>query len=171
MSNNADYANTTEREYTEAERLMAGLYAIEHLLDNYAPSLPVGNAYDALVEAARAEYRRVRERNRTENGWVFDGELSPLIDPDYTDPDRRRAVVVAVVDAEEVDLAVETAGPFPMILEDADQEASTTINSEEELRRHFEDVYGGAVTTIRPMPFASRPKGDPDTSRAFEPDV
>lgn len=155
MSEDNDHPNATEREYTEAKRLMSGLYAIEHLIENYAPSLPVGNAYDTLVKAARAEHHRARERNLAENGWVFDSELSPLINPDYTDLSKRRAVVISITDAEEGDLEVETAGPFPMFVEDPEDGEIRTIDSEDELIKHFDQFYGGAVTTIRPMPFAS----------------
>lgn len=158
VSEDHNQSNETKREYTEAERLISGLYAIEHLIENYAPSLPVGNAYDTLVKAARAEYHRARERNLTVNGWVFEYELSPLINPDYTDPDKRRAVVVSVTDAEEGDLEVETAGPFPMFVQSTEDGEIRTIRSEEELIQHFEEFYGGAVTTIRPMPFASLPQ-------------
>lgn len=165
------YKNTAEREYTDAGRLMAGLYAIEHLIDNYASSLPVGNAYDKLLEAVRAEYQRARDRNLAENGWVFEEALSPLINPVFTDPGRRRAVVVAVVNAEEADLEIATVGPFPMVVEGHDGEASRTVRSEEELVRHFEDIHGGAVTTIRPMPFASRRSSEPDTTGSPERDV
>lgn len=115
---------------------------------------PVCSAFDRLRDEVLEELASSREENLAENGWSHQQDLSPLIHPDYTDPDERRPVVVAVVDPGECDLEAETAGPFPMTVEGEDG-AAVTLHSEQELLAHFRDLYGERVTTIRPLPFAS----------------
>lgn len=162
MSKDHDQPTRLEREYTEAARLMAGLYAIEHLIEHYPPSSEVGAAYDTFADAASEAYALAREANLSENEWAYNEDPSPLIHPDYTDPGKRRSVVVAIVDAEEGDLQIETVGPFPMYVEDPDDSSVHTIHTEDELLEHYRGMYGDAVTTIRPMPFAAAPAASED---------
>lgn len=151
--------NPTEQRYTGAARLLEGLAAIKQLTIGAGPD--VGRAFEDLVDAATGEEASAREANLIENDWAY-GEAgpSPLIHPDYTDPSKRRAVIVGIIDAEEGDLHVETVGPFPMAVEDPtgpDEGAATVILNEGELLEHFHALYGGAMTTIRPMPSATAP--------------
>lgn len=134
---------------------------MEPLLAPYRMNGPVCSAFDRLRDEVLEELASSREENLGENGWAYQRDLSPLIHPDYTDPDKRRAVVVGIVDADECDLAVETAGPFPMAVEGEDGSA-LIINSEQELLAHFGRLYGERVTTIRPMPFAPGSPEDED---------
>lgn len=143
--------NDTERNYTGAARLVAGLSAIRHLVDGGSADVKI--AYEDLVDAVSEDEAIHRERNLCENNWAYgEGEPSPLIHPDYTDPGKSRKLIVGVISAEEADIEIETIGPFPMGVEyDAE---IITINSEDELFEHFHQRYGGQVTTVSPMPFA-----------------
>jgi hypothetical protein len=151
--------NPTEQRYTGAARLMQGLAAIKHLTTGAGPD--IRRAFEDLVDAATGEEASAREANLIENDWAY-GEAgpSPLMHPDYTDPSKRRAVIVGIIDAEEADLHVETVGPFPMAVEDptsSEEGTATVIVNEGELLEHFHALYGGAMTTIRPMPCATAP--------------
>lgn len=152
MSEHSSHANEAERRYTEAARLMVGLSAIGHLVTKSSPR--VRRAFDELEDAASEHHGLAREHNLAENDWVYNIDPSPLIHPDHTDPSQRRPVVVAILDGEEADLAVETAGPFPMVVAGEDG-TRHTIHTEDELRHRLEKMHGAPVTTIRPLPFAA----------------
>lgn len=167
-------ANATEQRYTDAARLVQGLAAIKHLVENSGPD--VRRSFEDLIDTATGEESSWRGTNLIENDWAYgetgEGQVSPLIHPDYTDPSKRRAVIVGIIDAEEGDLHIETVGPFPMAVENLDdtedpedledldeteQSTATVILNEGQLLDHFHTLYGGAMTTIRPALFATQP--------------
>lgn len=122
---------------------------------------PICSAFDKIRDEVIEELASSREENLSENGWTYQQDLSPLIHPDYTDPEKRRAVVVGIAGTDECDLALETAGPFPMAVE-GEEGKPLTVNNEDELIEHFRSLYGDAVSTIRPMPFAGSSPEDKD---------
>lgn len=112
---------------------------------------PICSASDRLRDEVLEELADSREENLTENGWSHQQDLSSLIHPDYTDPEKRRPVLVGIVSPAEADIEVETIGPFPMTVEEPESGGRLTLYSEEELTEHFRGLYGEMFTTIRPM--------------------
>lgn len=118
---------------------------------------PVCSAFDKLRREVIEELASSREENFSENGLTHQQDLSPLIHPDCTDPDQRRAVLIGIVCPAEADIEVETVGPFPMTVEDPVGGGRLTLRSEGELTEHFRNLYGEMFATVRPMPFAEPP--------------
>lgn len=153
---NEEQNPVTERYYTRAGRLVQGLSAIEHLVLPYGPG-PIAEAFYKLLDAATEEYASLQMDNEKENAWVYQDPPSPLIHPDYTDPDKRREVLVGIIDASEADIELHTCGPYPFWIEQIDpndeEQQPTCIRGEDELRdyaaRNFE-----SYTFVSPMPFA-----------------
>ena len=146
---------TAEGRYEHFARVVEGLSAIEHLIMPLPAHHDIRVAYDKLCEEASDYLAIARERNLSQNGWVY-GEYapSPNIHPDHTDPNLRRGVVVCIISKEEEDVDLYTVGPFPMDVEKGPGEPQT-VKSEEELMSFIKENYE-SFTTTRPMPFATR---------------
>jgi hypothetical protein len=66
---------TTEGRYEQLVRITEGLSTIEHLVLPLNPGGPVRDTYYTLVDEASASLPSARERNFSENGWVYGEEI------------------------------------------------------------------------------------------------
>lgn len=163
--------HTLERSYEHAERIVAGLSAIEHLFMPLPPAHPVRSALDALAHAASEHHALARELNMKENGWVYGEDTpSPRIHPDYVDAALLPHPYVAVVDTEHAtEIAIHPAGPFPMEVGDHDGEP-LIVGSEEDLVG-FLRATSPAYARVSPTPRTShRPDAEANWRRLLDHD-